>query len=107
MPVPTIGPTSHPAPAQVNVISPREIKGSRGSWETRASIFEEVMREAPDTNPIADVVTDEVSWNNRRFLRRRKNVFQSRSSVGLLSEPCALEAAAPDAEEAEDARRTV
>lgn len=104
-PVPTIGPTSHPAPAHVNVISPREIKGSRGSWPTRASIFVEAIREAPDTKPKADVVIDELSWKNRLFRRRRKNVFQSRSSVDLLSADSAAEAAESGADDAEDAQR--
>ena len=63
------------------------------------------MMEAPDTNPTAELVIEEVSWNKRRLLRRRKNVFQSRISVGLLSEVCAAAAAAADwgEEEAEDA----
>jgi 16S rRNA C1402 (ribose-2'-O) methylase RsmI len=59
--------------------------------------------EAPDTNPTAEVVIDEVSWNNRRLRRRRKNVFQSRISVGLLSDACAPVAAEPGAEDADDA----
>lgn len=57
-----MGPTSHPAPAHVNVTSPREMKGSSGNCETRASMFAELTSAAPDTNPIAEVVIEDPNW---------------------------------------------
>ena len=68
-------------------------------------MFAEATREAPDTKPKADVVIDELSWKKRRFLRRRKNVFQLRSSVGLLSGASAVAAVDSGAGEAEDVQR--
>lgn len=81
IPVPTIGPRSHPTPPQLNVIKPSVMKGSNGTCPTRLSISETARACAPASILPKLVPTDEPSCRRLLVLRSLKNAFQvSRSA---------------------------
>jgi hypothetical protein len=81
IPVPTIGPKSHPTPPQPNVINPSVMKGSNGICDTIASISDIASPCAPPTMLTRLVPMLDPSCNRLRDFRSAKNVFQSSLSL--------------------------
>lgn len=84
IPVPKIGPISHPTPPQPKVSKPSVMNGSSGTWPTIASISDIASACAPPNMPPTLVNTDVPTCRRRRVLRSLKK--PSQSSCGLRAD---------------------
>lgn len=78
-PAPTVGPISHPSPADANAISPIVMNGSSGTRLTSDSAAPDASAADPPVPHAAAPMRLQRTWILRRVLRIWKKVFQSRT----------------------------